>query len=226
MPNPAFRDAFGLHVREDRGVGDRLDEPGAKDRRRDAENDVRISAMGGEWISGRLEVGLGDVATRGVTATGDDEEVVHTAIVGSVRIPLKACFTDGTILRDEPRHHVFCTIESGNPDQGVPRGARSTGSRLRMARQALVGVEARPKPIVVASCHDLDLSEPGESVFKERTFVRSKALQRTASACRTGAHPRICGHFHRLSRRANARRCQNCGNECAELLQQLSVALS
>ena len=135
---PRLQGRVGLHVREDRRVRDCFDEPSAKDRRRNAENDVRISALAGQRVSGRQEVGLGDVATRGVTAAGDDEEVVHFAVVGSVRIPLKACFADGTILRDEPGHHVFCPIESGNRDHGVPRRAGSAGSRLRVARQALV----------------------------------------------------------------------------------------
>src|SRR5260370_17039376 len=110
-----------------------------------------MPALAGERVSGRQEVGLGDVTTRCVTAAGNDEEVVHAAIVSSVRIPLKACFTDGTILRDEPWQHVFRPTESGNSDLGVPRRARSAGSRLRMARQALFSVESRPKPFVLAS---------------------------------------------------------------------------
>jgi hypothetical protein len=59
---------------------------------------------------------LGDVAARCVSAAGDDEQVVHAAIVGSIWIPLKANFSDGAIWRDEPWHCVFGPIERGNPD--------------------------------------------------------------------------------------------------------------
>jgi len=38
----------GLNVGEDRHIGDRFNEPGAEDRRGDAEDDVRIPAAAGE----------------------------------------------------------------------------------------------------------------------------------------------------------------------------------
>jgi hypothetical protein len=82
-----------------------------------------------------------------------------------------------------------------------------------MARQALVGVEARPQPIVVASCHDLDVSESRKPIFKERAFIRGKALQGTASPWGAAAHTSIHGLFDGLSGRAKAQRCQNRGNE-------------
>src|SRR5205807_7191327 len=102
---------FGPRVRENRRVRYRLDEPGTKDRSRDAKDDVRISTFAGQRVSGGPEAGLGDVATRGVLATGDDEQVVHAAVVGPVRIALEACLADGTVLRDKPWHHVSCPVE-------------------------------------------------------------------------------------------------------------------
>ena len=136
--HPCLRGRVRLHIREDGGVGDRFDEPGAKCRRRDTENNVRIASVGRKRVSGRQEVRLSDIATGGVASPCDDKQVVHAAIIGSVRIPLKAGLADGTSLRDEPGHDIFCPIESGNSDQRIPRRARSTGGRLRVAGQALV----------------------------------------------------------------------------------------
>jgi len=84
-------------------------------------NDVRITAFAGEWFpAGRNWAG--DVAPRGVLAAGDDEQVMHAAVVGPVRIALEACLADGTVLRDEPWHHVSCALERGDPDQGLVAG--------------------------------------------------------------------------------------------------------
>ena len=149
----------GLDIGENRRVGNRLYESGPKDRRGDAKDDVWISARAGERISSRQKVGLGDIAARGVAPTGDDEEIVHLAVVSSVRIPLKACFPHRAFRRDEPGHHVLCPIERRYRDHGVLRRARSAGSGLRVAGEALVGVEAGPEPIVRASLYNLDFYE-------------------------------------------------------------------
>ena len=184
-----------MHIREDGRVRDRFDEPGAKERHGNAKDDVRIPALAGERVAGGQEVELGDVAARRVGTPGDDEDGMHVAIVGSVRIALKACFADGPILRDEPWHHVLRAIESGDCDQGVSRRARSAGGRVRVARQTLVGVEARAESIVAASTHGLDFSKPGEPILKERVFVRGEAGQWIAGTGRAAPHPGVDGSF-------------------------------
>ena len=65
---PCLERRVGLHVRQDRRVRDCLDETRTEHRRRNAENDVRVAALAGQRVSGRQEVKLGDVATRGVIA--------------------------------------------------------------------------------------------------------------------------------------------------------------
>ena len=80
MPIVRLLGGVGLHVGEDRRVGDRFYESRAKHGSRDAEDDVGISALAGERISRGQEVGLGNVAARGVTSAGDNEEGVHSAV--------------------------------------------------------------------------------------------------------------------------------------------------
>jgi hypothetical protein len=55
----------------------------------------------------------------------------------------------------------------------------------------LVGVEAGTETIVRAAGHDLDISEPRLPIPEERSFVRSKTLQRSAGTRRATAHARI-----------------------------------
>src|ERR1700674_4738319 len=119
---PRLQRGVSTHVRQDRRIGDRLDEPNAKDGCGNAEDDVVVSAVAGERGSSWQEVRLSDVAAR-VAAAGDDEEVPCAAVGRSVRIPLKACFTDGAIPRDEPGQRVFRPIERGDRDQGIRRRA-------------------------------------------------------------------------------------------------------
>ena len=114
---------------------------------------------------------MGDVATGSITSPGDHEQVVHFAIGGAVAL-LKARFADGTILHDEPRHRVLRPIQGGNCEQGILRRARSAASRLRVARQTLVGIEAGTEAVVRALGHDLDFSEPRLPILEERNFVR------------------------------------------------------
>src|SRR6266446_4024665 len=124
---------------------------------------------------------------------------MHAAVVGSVRSALEACLADGTVLRDEPWHHVSCALERGDRDQGVRRRTGSADARLRVARQALVRVEARPEAVVLASRHRLDVEELGEPMLEECGLVRGKALQRSADTRRAAAHPGVDGPSRRLT---------------------------
>jgi len=94
-------------------------------------------------------------------------------------------------VRDEPWHRVLRAIQAGNCGQGIFRRTRSAGIRLRVAREALVGVEAGTEAVIRAFGHDLDFSEPGLPILEERSFVRSKTLQRSASTRRAAAHARV-----------------------------------
>jgi hypothetical protein len=72
-----------------------LDEASTEHRCRNAESQVRITILAGKRAPGRLEVGLHDVATWGISPAGNDKEIVHLAVVGSVRIPLKPASRTG-----------------------------------------------------------------------------------------------------------------------------------
>jgi hypothetical protein len=169
-------------------VWNRFNEARAKKRSRGSENNVRIPTLARERISRWKEVGLGDVAPKGVSSPGDDEQVVHFAVTCPVGAPLEPRFADRTILRDEPWHRVLRPIQGGNRDQGILRRARSACGRLRVARETLVGVEAGTEPVVRAFGHDLDISEPPLPILEERSFVRSKTIQRGAGIRRVTAH--------------------------------------
>jgi hypothetical protein len=94
-------------------------------------------------------------------------------------------------VRDEPWHRVLRAIQAGNCGQGIFRRTRSAGIRLRVAREALVGVEAGTEAVIRAFGHDLDFSEPGLPILEERSFVPRKTLQRSASTRRAAAHARV-----------------------------------
>jgi hypothetical protein len=133
---------------------------------------------------------LGDVAARGVGSAGDDEKGVHVAVGDTVGL-LEARFADWTIDGDEPGDDVLCAVQSGDRDQRILRGARAARGRLRVAREALIGVEARAEAIVRAAGHDFDVSESRLAILEEGGFVRGKTTERTAGAWRVSAHVRI-----------------------------------
>ena len=81
--------SVSAHIRQDRRVGDRLDQSRTKHRRRDPKNDVWISALPSQQIPCRQKIGLGDIAAGGVPAAGDDEHGMHFAIGRSVQLRLK-----------------------------------------------------------------------------------------------------------------------------------------
>ena len=187
MPNADFSDALALHIGEDGRVGDRLNEPCAEERSRNAKNDVRIPALTRERITCRQKVGLSDVATGGVTSAGNHKESVHSAVGGSVGAPLKPRLADRPILRDEPRDGVLSAIQGGDCEQRISQRARAASTRLRVAGETLVGVEAGSEAIVRAIAPQTSISANlALPILKERSFVRGK----TAAAGRQ----RLPGH--------------------------------
>ena len=72
MPSDVFAQ-IGVQVGEDGRIGDRLDQPVAKDGRRDAKDEIT-------FLRGLSEVVLGDVAAGCIGAAGDGEQVVHSAV--------------------------------------------------------------------------------------------------------------------------------------------------
>jgi len=114
----------GLHVGEDGGVRNGFNESCAEHGSGDAENDVGIAALAGERISGGDEIELGNVAAGGAGSAGDDEKGVHVAVGDTVGL-LEARFADWAIGSDEPGDDVLCTVQSGDRDQRIPRGARA-----------------------------------------------------------------------------------------------------
>src|SRR5258706_10006658 len=196
---PRLHGGVGLHILQDRRVGDRLDEPSAKHGRRNAENDVAISALAGDWISSWSKIWLDDVAARRLSASSDDEEVVHAAVGRSVGIPLEAGFTDRAIARDEPWQPIFRPIEFGDRDQGIRRRAGPADGGLQVAGRTLVGVEAWPQPVVVTSGDDLNVLKSGEPILEELGLVRRKARQGSPGRRRLAAHAWIDAPCRRWS---------------------------
>ena len=121
----------GLHVGQDGGVRDGLDQSCTENRSRDSEDDVWIPTLASERISRRQEVKLSDVATGRVGSAGDDEEIVDSAVRGTIAF-FEPRLTDRTIRRDEPRHGVLRAIQVGNIGQGILRRARPAHIGLRV----------------------------------------------------------------------------------------------
>jgi hypothetical protein len=128
---------------------------------------------------------------------------VHFAVGGGVAL-FEPRFADGAIWHDEPWHRVFRPIQAGNCGQGIFRRTRSASIRLRLAREALIGVEAGTQAVVRAFGHDLDFSEPGLPILEERSFVRRKTLQRSTGTRRATAHARVYWISYGLTQRIDA----------------------
>jgi hypothetical protein len=87
-----------------------------------------------------------------------------------------------------------------------------------VAGETLVRVKAGTEAIVRAIGHDLDFGKPALPILKERCFVRSKAGQRTAGACRATAHAGVYRTGPGLSQ-IEAASGQRHGNRCTETLE-------
>jgi hypothetical protein len=72
-----------------------------------------------------------------------------------------------------------------------------------VTRRTLVGVEARPQPIVATSGDDLDVLESGEPILEELSLVRRKVGQSSPGTRRAAAHAGVDGPFHRCGRRVS-----------------------
>jgi hypothetical protein len=162
---------FGVHVGKNRRVGDVFDESAAKSGRWNSENDVPVSALARKRVSSGRKSRLRNVATRGVAAARDDEEVVHAAVVGSVGILFEPRLPDGAILRDEPGDRVPGPVEHGHGDRGIHGRASSAGGGLRVASETGVGIEARAQPVVSSSGDDLHIGKPLEAVVEKLQFI-------------------------------------------------------
>jgi hypothetical protein len=170
-----------------------------------------------DWIARGQEVGLGDVAAGGVTAAGDHEESVHPAVGRSIEAPLKPRFADRTILGNEPGDRVLCPIQGRNCDLRILQRTCAASTRLCVARQTLVRVEAGTEAIVRAVSHDFDFGKPALPILKKRCFVRRKTVQRTPGACRATAHAGVYRTRPGLSQ-VEAASGQRHSNDCAETL--------
>jgi len=93
---------LGGHVGQDCRVGDRFDEPAAKGRRRNSENDVPVSALACERVSGGRKSRLGNVATRGVAAARDNEESTERTAVVPTYFPSAMNLADAELIQVRP----------------------------------------------------------------------------------------------------------------------------
>jgi hypothetical protein len=82
-----------------------------------------------------------------------------------------------------------------------------------VAREALVGVEARPEAVVAASRYRLDFCKPVDPVLEKGGFVGSKVIQGIAGPWRSAPHSRIDQPFGRFAPGANAWDDQDCNNK-------------
>jgi hypothetical protein len=84
-----------------------------------------------------------------------------------------------------------------------------------VARQALIRVEARPEPVVLPSCHNLDFCESRESVLEKDSFVCGEIAERIASARRPAPHTGIDWPLRFSTGYANVGRCECYGHEAS-----------
>jgi hypothetical protein len=85
-----------------------------------------------------------------------------------------------------------------------------------VAREALVGVEARSEAVVAASRYHLDFCKPVDPVLEKGGFVGSKVIQGIAGPWRSAPHSRIDRPFDRFAPGASAWHYQGCENESKE----------
>ena len=93
----------------------------------------------------------------------------------------------GLRLKRASRTGPFCVMNHGTTFfaplraaiaiKGFRGGLEPPGPGWEWQDRALVGIEAGAEAIVAASTHGLDFSKPGESILKERVFVRGEAGQ-------------------------------------------------
>src|SRR6516162_1225299 len=156
---------IGVHVGEDRRVGDRLDEAGAEIGRRNAEDHVVVPALSAHRISRRSEIRLTDIALACVGATGHDEEVMHAAVAQSIGLH-EARLTDGTVRGDEPRDEIPGAIGARDVNQRILWRATASDSRVQVTRRALIRVEAWTESVVCSPRDHFDLGKASESILK------------------------------------------------------------
>ena len=163
-------------------VGNRLDQPAAKDRGRDAEHHVAVATQPGDRISGRQEVRLRHVAAGCIGSAGDDEQVVHAAVGRAVGLH-EARLADRAVGGDEPGHLVGRTVGVDDVVERIDGRARATHEGLQMARRTLVRVEARPQTIalvvgLLSTGDHVGLHEARQAILEEHHLLRGKSRQR------------------------------------------------
>jgi uncharacterized Ntn-hydrolase superfamily protein len=128
-------------------------------------------------------------------------------------------------LQDAP---VTYSVVAQDPDTGafgvaVQSHFFSTGAVVPWVEAGVGAVATQAFSELSYGSLGLELMRTGDSSGEAlRALVAADPGQATRqvamidSTGRAAAHTGIYGHFHRLSRRAQARSCQNYGNECAE----------
>src|SRR5258708_14010809 len=145
---PRLHGTVGRHVRQDRRVGGRLDEPSAKDGGRNGENDVAISALAGVWISSRSKIWLSDVAARRVSASSDDEEVVHAAVGRSIRISLEAASRIGPLFVMNHGNVFFAPLSLATAIKGFAAGLVPPTAGCKWQDEHWLELKRGPSPLL------------------------------------------------------------------------------
>ena len=174
-------------VREDRLIGDLLDQARAEHRRGNPEDHVAAREL-------TLEVRLRERASRRVGAAGDREEVVHAPVGRAVRVVHEPRLAHRPLGRDERRHRVGRAVRPGERDLGIHRGARSADRRVQVAAGAAVEVHRGPEAVGGF----LLLLEIVLARVEERELGRGEARDGRTRARGSAAHPRIAGRRKRI----------------------------
>jgi len=151
-------------------VGDLLDEPGAEDRRGDAEDHVAEGLLKGEV---RLCEGAAASVGCAVIPTADDEEVVDAAVRSTVRLPHEARLADGPVLGHERENDVPGVEGGRNCNLRILGGARPADCGLRVSAGAAVS----PRRLL----------EPHPDGPGELTEARRTCVEEVGHAVRVGA---------------------------------------
>src|SRR5438552_5867264 len=176
-------------VREDRLVGDLLDQARAEHRRRNPEDHVAARELA-------LEVRLRERASRRVGAAGDREQVVHASVRRAIRVLHEPRLAHRSFRRDEGWHRVLRAVRAGERDLGIHRGARPADRRVQMAAGAAVEVHRGPQAVGGF----LLFLEIVLARVEERELGRGQPRDGRARARGPAAHPRIAGRGGRIVR--------------------------
>ena len=178
----------GVHVGQDGGIGDRLDQSAAEHRSGNAEDEI-------VFLRRLREVVLGDVAARRVGAPGDGEQVMDAAVhVLQIEGVREARFAHRAVDRNERRHLVGRALIGGVGHLRIDGRAGAAHGRLGVALRAALRVESRSQTVarVLDGAGDrIDLQKVRLPGAEESQLILCETGNRRTGSGRPAAHPGI-----------------------------------